>query len=677
MERSMLKPTNYVNLYDFIYPEVALPGLADDSQINTAELNARLAIVRGNHRSLVNAMSGIVTQADAGNYFKEYMKPFSEVVAASRFTLTALQITNAQFDPTFDVSGAGPFGEARTVFQLRELGGELANDVLYSATVSSSAAASQAGIVFLNADAAPLSVGMAAFGTNIPPGTTVETIAVGGSYTTVTLSANILSTGVLSGAPISFALPPPVLVFSGGLLVQGSDYVVRTVQGGAVLYLKTSSVTHDVPVDVVLMRTFNQKGVTWGNSALGWSAYTHTYGGGGQAGPLTLSVDSLSLRCGNVFDLSTYAIFRKAAADNYYRHVDDGLVASRVPDVGDDGAVFTVDTDALGGETFMVIGRSSYWEYNWSGTPDATTSAQFSIPLLEQDGATPAPVGTAYDVDVWLDGRLLRPEYDYTVQTGSPDDITQPPRILVGGMTIGTAHWIRAVSNAPYDAAHSVQVYGAVLSDTRGLVLVSASGRQVRLTDGVGMLYSGGYFDGYGMVNTVGENRGLDVSSLTARTDYTYRARYCLTKDALEMCESSMSLSTGMDKFLDLFGSVDTDLAISSYDYQSAYAVSHSLASGHVPATSRPAWYSPFGPGYFWVRDRIQAGASSPRVSSSLSLSFDCRVGRGIFFTPTADYPDMASWGEPPLAPGAGGVSVDCRPLQAGYTPVDLDFRPR
>jgi hypothetical protein len=591
-----LKPLNYVDLFDFLYPETPLEGLPDASQITVFQLNNRYAVIRNNQRSIFRALNAIVTEADEGTYFREFMLPYYEVAASKRFVLNTVELTNAQFANGFDAAGLGfAFSAPQTVFNMGNLGGEL--------------------------------------------------------------NGEMTSVLVYSGG----SLLPPTAPYSGGSPGPAAGTpAVRTIQGGVILYVPTSLVSAGVPVDVVVLRTFNQKGVTWGNPAYGWTPPSVTFSAAAAA-PLTLSFASLSASLGNVYDLSTYAVFLKAGADHYFRPVDPSLVASRMSD-SSDGAIFTVNQAANVGDTFMLVGRSGYWDVYTAGTYDATTSGQFSIPLLEADGVTPAPVAYTQDVDVWLDGRFLRHDQDYTVDFGNVIDTTQPPRILINGMSLGVYHTVRVVSNAPWDATHNVQVEGSVLADTRGLVLVSATARDIRLMDGVGLLFASGSFCGEGAAHTVGENRGLDISALTTNTDYYYRARFCLTPAALNTCETAMEQELGMDKFLDLFGST-TGGAILAYDYQSAYALAKGLTGSTVPANGGASWPPPFGPGWFWARDRETA------IVGAGYLNFDCRI-RGY-------NPQFASWGEPVLAPGGGGVSFDGRPLQTGYTDQVLDFRQR
>jgi hypothetical protein len=297
------------------------------------------------------------------------------------------------------------------------------------------------------------------------------------------------------------------------------------------------------------MRQFNRKKVNSGDAGGTWITLpTRTQTGPTTSSPVDLTVSSLSL-LGNVYDLSTYRVFHKTAVDTYYRLVDPSDVTSRMADTGD-GAVFTIQTGAIIGESHAVVGLASYWDYEWSGTLTASTSQQFKIDLLELDGTTPAPASVASDIDVWVDGRLLRPDTDYCVDMGDPAEPTIPPRVIISGLELG-ARRVRAVANAPYDAAHNVTLTVPSLSDTRGIIPVSLIGREIRLTDRMGLLFSGGYFDGEGSARAIGDNRALDVSKLSDRTDVYYRARFVLTNAARDVCESVATAGTTIERILD------------------------------------------------------------------------------------------------------------------------------
>jgi hypothetical protein len=286
---------------------------------------------------------------------------------------------------------------------------------------------------------------------------------------------------------------------------------------------------------------------------------------------------------------------------------------------------------------------------------------------------TPAPIACTEDVDLWVDGVMMRPNVDYAVTFGDSSVSTEPPRVVINGMTVG-AHRIRAISNAPYDPIHSIQLQYPILPDPRGLVDVPVAGREIRLTEQLGILFSGGYFDGEGRVRTIADNLSLDLSSVTAPDDVFYRARFVFTAAGMAICEMAASSKTGLDKLLDLIGSVSgstTDLGdpgdfrdngdfggvLIQADWKGAYATSNSIPA-NVPTNQRRGYPTAFDTGYFWTRDRL------PYIQPSGGATLDCRTRTRVA--------QMTPWAEPPGARGGGGVGVDCRELQAGYTRLDL-----
>jgi hypothetical protein len=122
----MIAPINYVDLYDRLYPEQQLTGLASENQITVQNLNSRYGVIRNNQRSLMMGLNGIVAALPDGAFIRDFMVPFHEIAAAKRFIYSEAQIDANTFRNGFDAAGQNlNFQNAMVIFPLNNLGSSL------------------------------------------------------------------------------------------------------------------------------------------------------------------------------------------------------------------------------------------------------------------------------------------------------------------------------------------------------------------------------------------------------------------------------------------------------------------------------------------------------------------------------------------------------------------------
>lgn len=467
----MLKPTNYVDLYDRLYPEHQLVGLASDSQITVPELNMRLGTIRNNHRSVMAALNGLAMAMPGGAMIRDFMLPFHEIAAQRRFVYSAAEIAGHTFRNGFDAAGeALNLGTTHVVFDMNDLGGALrSEDVL-------------------------------------------------------------------------------VMVFSDGLEVARSNFVVRTVQGGMMVYVKTAQVVAGVPIDVVVFRKFSQLGVTHS------SRFVTVNSGAAVAANYAFTVprrDQYNL----VRDLSTLRVFRRSAADGYFRPVSRNLVTFRT-DENESSLSVTVASGAQTGDTFTVVDAAEYWEHYKDGTWTQTEDSRYVVSLVDANGV-PAPVWYAKDLDVYYNGRSLIPNHDYWIDWNyeRPD---LPPQLVIRGIRASSGKVrITAIANAPYDPETEINLTYATIPDQAGVVDVPARDRGCRLLPQLGILRADGRVRSFGDgIQTVAENRGLYLgASLGTRLNVEYRLRFVLTKAGREVMMAAAQGKSPVEQFIELVGS--------------------------------------------------------------------------------------------------------------------------
>jgi hypothetical protein len=122
----MLTPVNYVDLFDRLYPEQLLTGLADENEISVEGLNARFAAIRSNQRTTAMALSAVYASQPDGTHFRDFVLPFWEVAYSKKFTLSQTDLVALRYRRGYDPAGAElGFPEARTVLYCNDCGSEL------------------------------------------------------------------------------------------------------------------------------------------------------------------------------------------------------------------------------------------------------------------------------------------------------------------------------------------------------------------------------------------------------------------------------------------------------------------------------------------------------------------------------------------------------------------------
>ena len=101
----MPTPVNYVDLFDRLYPEQLLSGLASDGDITVEELNARYDVIRANQRTMVRALTAVyAAQADTAS-FREFVLPFWEVAYTRKYTIGAPEVAALRYLSGRDSAG--------------------------------------------------------------------------------------------------------------------------------------------------------------------------------------------------------------------------------------------------------------------------------------------------------------------------------------------------------------------------------------------------------------------------------------------------------------------------------------------------------------------------------------------------------------------------------------------
>ena len=120
----MLKPTNYADLFDKLYPLNQLVGIASDSQINVPELNNRFGVIRTNQHSIMKALNGIALASGDSRFIRDLVLPYHEIIASSTFKYTQEQIQGRIFRDGFDAAGESlNLNGTYVIFPMNDLGG--------------------------------------------------------------------------------------------------------------------------------------------------------------------------------------------------------------------------------------------------------------------------------------------------------------------------------------------------------------------------------------------------------------------------------------------------------------------------------------------------------------------------------------------------------------------------
>jgi hypothetical protein len=429
-----------------------------------------------------------------------------------------------------------------------------------------------------------------------------------------------------------------IMVYIDGRLIAPSDRYVLIAQGGFSVYVKESVVTLNASVaQIVVLRKFNQLGISR-------NAYTSVKNTGSTTtSPFDIVVNTLS-SLGNVFDIRYYKLFHKLPTDRYFRPVDESLWGSRVSATSD-AAVFTKTDGALANEEFVVVCTADFWKYEFDGTLTENSNTSL-VDLVDQYGL-PAPIWSIEDIDVYVNGRLMRPNIDYCIQWGSPSSKRHPPRVILWGIPTGRCH-ILVMTNAPHDDILSPTIREDALSDPYAIYRLPPLQRPIRLIEDVGMVFSNGYLRNVGdEINVIADNYGLHLGNLPDTNYVYYRARFVMTSLNIEGALREGGYQTALEKFVTLVGlrpdgsPADGSSPLGGFDFIESYKYN----SGCSVVPSNPIiWANTFFNAlYFWVRDEQQDARNAgepldvretdssnlavydPWNQEGVDLVFDCR----------------------------------------------------
>jgi len=520
----MLYPANYVDLFDRLYPESGLSGFQDSSQITVSGLNERYAHIKNNHRSTMNALSGIVFNSEDGRYLRDFLFPFWEVAAAKSFNFSSQDIINFSFKSGFDARGELlEFPQPMVVCQLTEIGTYLDNKKVVSLVYNNGILLDKADYEFRTT-----------FGGAV--------IYIKKSLVEVNKKIDI------------------VFLRKYNIYGETSHRVSRTVLDQETLsYL---SLNNSSPDDNILYLEDNNRLVL--NEAL----YEFDI----------LIPDLIEL--GNRYALKYYKLFVKKPTDSYFRPVDFHYWESR-PDESLDGAVFTYFGKLEEGEVFQVVNTTEFWEKEGTFTIDNTNEYDFSIDLIMEDNVNPVPAYNEHDLDVYIDGRLLTPIRDYYIIWGGIDCIS-PPRIVFSKMLSQGTFRYRIIANAPWEPDTSIEYhlpYGR-FSDTHAIIELPNNqdiykpliSNRIPITNSLGLLFSEGSLDSIGTSKSVGGGKAIYLDGLVSKTDIKFRSRFVLTEEAIQVLESNQNCKSPLQQFLEMVNQTPFN-----FDYISAYIINNQV----------------------------------------------------------------------------------------------------
>ena len=583
----MLTPVNYVDLFDRLYPEQHLVGLTDENQITVEELNRRYASIRANQRTAMLALNSVYSAQPNGSHFRDYMLPFWEVAACRRWELSTADVALLRHRNGFDPGGLElNFPEPRTSLHLHDLGSSLIDghhEVLVFArgallpSRDRHVHASQGGFsVYPKEDRI--------FSKQYSELDFREMADPDGSDTWSTLDVRD------DRAHLTDAFH--TIRLTGGV-IDGRDGV-------------TFPVTNVADYQVVLLRKFNERGVTYDAPPV------FRNNAGATDGVFDIIVPDLGA-LGNVYDIRYYRLFSRLSTDSYFRPVPKEDWAARMEPSMNGAALFTVLRGAADGEEFCVTCGADFWKFEYDG-PVTETSELYKVDLVHPDGL-PLGVWDVEDLDVWIDGRLQRPYVDYWIEWGGPASADQPPRLIYREIPIGARHSVFILHNAPHDPELSLTIREPeTLSTTDGVYRLPAAERALRLVRDVGLVFSGGFLHRAGDgINVVADNLGLHLEDLPYNTDLSFRSRFVLTPGGLTGALRESDHETALEQFIGLVGlkadgSSSDGASPLGFDFIESYRQTHNVHPiPNAPAPERPV--TRFGAMFFWVRDEsVSAG---------------------------------------------------------------------
>jgi hypothetical protein len=426
-------------------------------------------------------------------------------------------------------------------------------------------------------------------------------------------------------------------VYVDGKLIAPSRYHVHVSQGGFSVYVIEADLSQNVQTaHVVLLRKFNQAGLTRGAAVIRKCTATTSQ-------PFDIVVPSLA-ELGHVYDLRYYKLFHRVPGDRWFRPLGDGDYGKRAAATGD-AAVFTKVAGAVQDEEFVVVCTAEFWKFEFDG-PLTEDSSAAVIPLVDQYGL-PAPVFRMEDLDVYVEGRLMRPNVDYWLHWGDASVTPRtPPQVVLAGVPTGSHRHVLVRTNAPYDPLLCPEVREDALSDPQAIYRMPPRERPLRLLEDVGLSFSGGYLVNVASdINVIADNLGMHFGGLPDRHYFYFRARFVFTPTQVDGAVSEGGYQTALEKFALMVGvapdgsSANGNPAMTA-DFVQAYRVNSGAQT--VPDSPVPWPDTTFDASYFWVRD-VQAEA---RFAGE---PMDCRDG--------ADLTHYTPWEQDPTLP----VIMDCR----------------
>ena len=347
-----------------------------------------------------------------------------------------------------------------------------------------------------------------------------------------------------------------VLVFIDGLLVKKSDYDVHPSQGGFAVYVKESKVKLGLLARIIVMRKFNQRGISFHRIPDGKIAVAdEPLMDGTSVAHVTFDLRDL----GYVHDVRYYTLMAKKVGDNYYRPANPEQYSIRVLPGYD--SVFVGLTDELsliGSFEFVLVNTAEFWSKEISGSIDQETPV-WCIDLVDEHGM-PLPVFTANDVDIWIKGRKAIANKDYWVEFGSIYYPDIPPRIVFADIYYGSDVFIYTMSGAPFLKDACIEMETDVLPGQDSIVRFDPRKRKIRLIENVGLVFSHGHLELAGDgIETVADNLAIHFDNLRDATEFNYRARFVFSPEMLDSAHRHTEIPTVLERFARTVGTLRKD----------------------------------------------------------------------------------------------------------------------
>jgi hypothetical protein len=408
-----------------------------------------------------------------------------------------------------------------------------------------------------------------------------------------------------------------VLVFVGGLLISSVDYHIHISQGGFSVYIKESKIpANSTSAHVIILRKFNELERTRCQATVYKNENPNI------TTPYDVIIPSLA-DLGNVYDIRYYKLFHKLPGDSYFRPVLSDVGSRILSEHEGFGAVFTKMDGALANEEFIIVCTAEFWKYEFHGPVTEDTSVPL-INLIDKYDQ-PAPIWCIEDVDVWLNGRHLRANVDYWLQFGGEETVTHPPRLVLRNVPTGSNQDIVVISNAPYDPELYPDIQAAELPNPYGIFRLLDRDHEFKLLQNIGLVYSGGHLTSVAdNINVIGDNIGFHFAELPDTRDFFFKARFVLTRSALEGAMRESNYQTALEKFFNLVGIQMHDnpnleqVEEYCFDFINSYRINFNL----TPVSTN--YHRPFDPietfhaSYYWVRDEQNLDRARGKI-------LDCR----------------------------------------------------